>query len=137
MTVIVKLEKIFMVIWALLLCHTLNLKKSRVLWLEEPTDWAEEAENPLSSEDELASNEEPLEDDFCDTNIEQTNYSAVEDDSSNECDATTMELTNLSTDFVGMKAIQLAAYYRLVSSKKAVCMGTRLTTGIRKPFPTQ
>ena len=63
------------------------------------TGGAEEAENPLSSEDELTNNEEPLEDDLCDTNNEQTNYSAVEDDSSNECDATTMELTNPSTDF--------------------------------------
>ena len=63
------------------------------------TGGAEEAENPLSSEDELANNEEPLEDDLCDTNIEQTNYSAVEDDCSNECDATAMELTNPSTDF--------------------------------------
>ena len=63
------------------------------------TGGAEEAENPLSSEDELANNEEPLEDDLCDTNIEVTNYSTVEDDSSNECDTTAMELTNPSTDF--------------------------------------
>ena len=51
------------------------------------------------SEDELANNEEPLEDDLCDTNIKDTNYSAVEDNSSNECDATIMELTNPSADF--------------------------------------
>ena len=63
------------------------------------TGGAEEAENPLSSEDELTNNEEALEDDLCDTNIEQTNYSAVEDDSSNECDKTAMELTNPSTEF--------------------------------------
>ena len=80
----------------LLLCHALNLKKSHAL-----TGGAEEAENPLSSEDELANNKQPLEDDLCDTNIEQTNYSTVEDDSSNECDAIAMELTNPSTDFAG------------------------------------
>ena len=63
------------------------------------TGGAEEAENPLSSEDKLANKEELLEDDLCDTNIKQTNYSAVEDDSSNECNATAMELTNPFTDF--------------------------------------
>ena len=62
------------------------------------TGGAEEAEDLLSSEDELANNEEPLEDDLCDTNIEQTNYSTVEDDSSIEGGATAMELNNLSTD---------------------------------------
>ena len=63
------------------------------------TGGAEEAENLLSSEVELANNKEPLEDDLCDTKIEQTKYSAVEDNSSNEYDATAMELTNPSTDF--------------------------------------
>ena len=62
------------------------------------TGGAEKAEDQLLSEDELANNDEPLEDDLCETNIEQTNYSAVEDDSSNKCNATAMELTNPSTD---------------------------------------
>ena len=82
-----------MVIWVLFFFNPLNLKKSCAL-----TGVTEEAEDRLLSEGEVASNEEPLEDDLCDTNIKQAKYSAVKDDNSNEYKATTMDLTNPSTD---------------------------------------
>jgi len=67
-------------------------EESRIL-----TGGVDEAEDQLSREDVLSNNEEPL-DDFCVSNIEQTNHSAVEDDSRNEGDAIDMEQTNDSTD---------------------------------------
>ena len=45
------------------------------------TGGVEKTEARSSSKDELANNEEPLEDDLCDTNIKQAYYSTVKDDS--------------------------------------------------------
>ena len=65
------------------LSHTELQEESSIV-----TGGVKKAEDRLSSEDKLPNNEEPLENDF------QANYSTVEDNNSNECNATTMELTN-------------------------------------------
>ena len=58
--------------------------------VKEVDDWS-------SGEDELANSKEPLEDDLCNTNYEQTKYSAAKDE-------------NTSTDG-GNEDIQLSANY--------------------------
>ena len=68
-------------------------EESRIL-----TGGMDEGEDQISSEDALANNQEPLGDNQCESNIEQASYSAIEDVSRTECDATAMELTNPSID---------------------------------------
>ena len=76
-------EGIYGCLGAFALSHTELQEESCIV-----TGGVEKAEDRLSSEDKLPNNEEPLENDF------QANYSTVEDNNSNECNATTMELTN-------------------------------------------